>query len=75
MRWIAAKTLELLGTGVLVFSLLNGLGLTASGDTNLGKEIFLLFAGTALLVAGATLDLHRATGNMPASSPSANIPK
>jgi len=75
MRRIEAKTLELLGAGVLVFSLLNGLGLTASGDANLAKQIFLLVAGTTLLVSGVTLEIYRATEKLSVSTPSPDVPK
>lgn len=61
MRWIAAKVLILSGACVLVFSLLNGLGLNASGEPSLEKEVFLLLLGAVLLAIGVTLEPRRAT--------------
>lgn len=56
MRYMAGKTLEMIGLLVVLAALLAGLGLTPSGQASMGQELFLLGIGGMVFMVGWFLE-------------------
>jgi|GEM_PF-7106791 len=56
MRYLAGKTLEMIGLLVVLAALLAGLGLTPTGQSSMGQELFLLGIGGMVFVIGWYLE-------------------
>jgi hypothetical protein len=61
LRYLFAKLLQFGGAGILLLALLNGLGLTSSGEARVAQQIIMMMLGGATLFAGVIVERNRQT--------------
>lgn len=59
LYFVFAKLLQAAGVALLIYALLNGLGLISSGAPNLGRAAVLMIVGGAMIFSGVVVERKR----------------